>query len=158
LNRRVPTVIVVETVIQAEPAIVFDLELDMDAHASSVPGSRETATTSTGRRSLGMGDEVSFRAVHFGIRWTLTSRITLYDRPLCFVDEQVRGPFRTMRHEHRFEPLEQGGTRMADRMSVTAPAGPVGALVARALLAPYLRRLLRRRGRYIKNVAEARTS
>jgi len=47
---------------------------------------------------------------------------------------------------------------MADRMSVTAPAGPVGALVARALLAPYLRRLLRRRGQYIKNVAEARTS
>jgi hypothetical protein len=62
---RVPTVIEVVTVIDAAPIRVFGLELDVDVHAGSLPGSRETATTSTGRRRLALGDEVTFRARHF---------------------------------------------------------------------------------------------
>ena len=33
----------VVTLVDAEPAVVFDLELDVDVHAASVPGSDETA-------------------------------------------------------------------------------------------------------------------
>lgn len=72
----------------------------MDAHAGSLAGSRETATTSTGRRRLALGDEVTFRARHCGLRWRMTSRITACERPRRFVDGQTRGPFRELRHEH----------------------------------------------------------
>ncbi|WP_433305743.1 SRPBCC family protein [Actinoplanes sp. CA-030573] len=139
----------VVSLVDAEPSRVFDLELDVDVHAGSLAGSGETAATSTGRRQLALGDEVTFRARHLGVRWRMTSRITAYERPHRFVDEQVRGPFRAMRHEHWFEDLGDGRTRMTDRMTVHAPLGPLGALVTRVLLAPYLRRLLKRRAAHI---------
>ena len=145
-----PARIEVVTDIDAPRDVVFDLELDMDVHSASLAASGETATTSTGRPLLALGDEVSFRARHFGLVWHLTSRITAYEPPHRFVDEQVRGPFRALRHEHVFDDLGDGRTRMTDRMTVSAPAGPLGALVTRVLLAPYLRRLLERRAAHMR--------
>jgi ligand-binding SRPBCC domain-containing protein len=151
----VPAVIEIVTVIKAAPPVVFDLELDVDVHAASLAGSQETATTSTGRRRLALGDEVTFHARHLGLRWSMVSRITVLDRPRVFVDEQTRGPFRLLRHEHLFHDLRDVGTQMTDRMTVGAPLGPLGAVGTRLLLAPYLRRLLKQRAAHIKRVAEA---
>jgi ligand-binding SRPBCC domain-containing protein len=151
----VSAVIEVVSVINAVPARVFDLELDVDVHAESLSASGETATTNTGRRRLALGDEVTFRARHFGLPWRMTSRITAYERPRHFVDEQTRGPFRALRHEHYFEPLDGGGTKMTDRMTVSAPLGPLGGIVTRLVLAPYLRRLLTQRAIHVKRLAEA---
>lgn len=148
----VSTLIEVVTLIDAAPATVFDLELDVDVHAASLAGSRETA--SSRRRQLTLGDEVTFRARHFGVIWRMTSRISAYERPSRFVDEQTRGPFRTMRHEHLFETRGDGSTRMTDRLTITAPFGSLGAVVTRYVLAPYLERLLRQRGDYVKRAAE----
>ncbi len=55
--------------IRAAPRTVFDLELDSDIHAASMAASGERATSSTGRPHLGLGDEVTFRARHFGLAW-----------------------------------------------------------------------------------------
>ncbi|KUL41396.1 SRPBCC family protein [Actinoplanes awajinensis] len=145
----------VVSVVNAAPGTVFDLELDVDVHAASLAGSRETATTAAGRRRLGLGDEVTFRARHLGVWWRMTSRITAYDRPRRFVDEQTRGPFRSMRHEHCFENLGDGRTRMTDRMTVRAPLGALGAVVTRIVLTPYLKRLLKKRSVHIAHLAEA---
>jgi len=151
----VPELIEVVTLIGAPPTVVFDLELDMSVHAESLSDSRETAATSTGRRRLGLGDEVTFQARHFGLPWRMTSRITHYDAPRRFVDEQIRGPFQSLCHEHVFEHLGANRTRMTDRMTVSAPLGPLSALPTRLLLAPYLRRLLERRSAHVELLAEA---
>jgi ligand-binding SRPBCC domain-containing protein len=145
----------VVTLIRAVPETVFDLELDADVHAASMAASGETAVTSTGRPALGLGDEVTFTARHFGISWRLVGRVTECDRPRRFVDQQVRGPFRHMRHEHLFEPVGGGATRMIDRISFTAPLGPLGAVAGRAVLGPYLRRLLKQRAAYVRRLAES---
>ena len=153
-----PAVIEVVTDVAAAPAVVFDLELDVDVHTASLAGSGERASTGRGPRHLRLGDEVTFEARHFGLHWRMTSRVTAFDRPHRFVDEQVSGPFRALHHEHLFEPLPAGaaagGTRMTDRMTITAPAGPVGEVLAHLVLAPHLRRLLRRRAAHVKRVAE----
>ncbi|MFC4019934.1 hypothetical protein ACFOW4_18590 [Micromonospora sp. GCM10011542] len=86
----------------------------------------------------------------------MTSRVTVYERPYRFVDEQTRGPFSALRHEHHFQDLDGGATRMIDRLTISAPWGPLGAVAVRVLVAPYLRRLLRQRAAHIKYVAEAR--
>ena len=59
------------------------------------------------------------------VRWR--SKITAWQPPSRFVDEQVRGPYRLWIHEHILEPLD-GGTVMRDRVRyalwfdfVTAP-------------------------------------
>ncbi|MBV1855164.1 SRPBCC family protein [Catellatospora tritici] len=153
-----PEVIEIVSDIDAAPRVVFDLELDVDVHAASIRGSQETATTSTGRRRLALGDEVTFRARHFGLRWQMTSRITVYERPHRFVDEQIDGPFRALRHEHHFQDLHGSGTRMIDRMTIKVPLGPLGVVVTRLLLVPYLRRLLKQRAAHIRRLAEAEAS
>jgi ligand-binding SRPBCC domain-containing protein len=152
-----PAQIEVVTEIDAAADVVFGLELDMDVHAASLAASGETATTSTGRRRVALGDEVTFRARHFGVVWRMTSRITAYEPPRRFVDEQVRGPFRALHHEHVFDDLGAGRTRMTDRMTVSAPLGLLGHLMTRMLLAPYLRRLLMRRSAHVKRLAESET-
>ena len=144
----------VVTKIGAPPATAFDLELDVDVHAASMARSREVADTRGGERQLGLGDVVTFRARHFGVTWTLTSRVTEHDRPRRFVDEQVSGPFRRMRHEHTFEAVGPDHCRMTDRMWVSLPLGPAGRLVARVVVRPYLRRLLRQRAAHVSELAE----
>jgi ligand-binding SRPBCC domain-containing protein len=64
--------------------------------------------------------------VHFGLPFTMTSRITELERPVRFVDEQVRGPFRRFRHEHLFEAAG-GDTVMIDRITFAAPFWLLGA-------------------------------
>lgn len=145
----------VVTHISAPPQVVFDLELDVDVHTASLVASGETARTSTGARTLGLGDQVTFTARHLGRTRQMTAVITEYERPARFVDEQVRGPFHRMRHEHLFAPDGAGGTRMVDRMSVQVPGGPLGAVGAAVVLRPYLRRLLVMRAKHIKESAEA---
>jgi ligand-binding SRPBCC domain-containing protein len=147
------TRIEVVTFVEAEPDVVFDLELDVDVHAASLAGSSETASTSSGRRVLERGDDVTFSAHHLGLWWTMTSRITAHERPGFFVDEQVDGPFARMRHEHLFVRVGPGRTLMHDRMDVALACGAAGSVVARVILAPYLRRLLRRRGRAVALLA-----
>jgi ligand-binding SRPBCC domain-containing protein len=92
---------------------------------------------------------VTWRARHFGIWFTMTSKITRLVRPEYFVDEQVRGPFRSFHHEHRFA-LEAGGTVMVDTLTITSPI--LGRLAERAVLVPYLRRLIRRRNEHLLRV------
>ncbi|MFK5691397.1 cyclase [Ornithinimicrobium sp. LYQ92] len=150
-----PEMIEVITEIAAPCAVVFDLELDVDVHAASLAGSRERAVTLNGRRALQLGDEVTFRAHHFGVPWRMSSRITAYERPRRFVDEQTSGPFTSLRHEHLFDAVTDEHTRMTDRLHITAPFGYLGAVTGRILLAPYLRRLLCQRAAHIKALAEA---
>lgn len=56
------------------------------------------------------------------IRWR--TRIAAWDPPRRFVDEQVAGPYRLWRHEHRFEPWD-GGTRCTDTVEYAVPGGPL---------------------------------
>ena len=104
------------------------------------------------RGVLGLGDEVTWEARHFGRRWRLSVRITEYDRPRMFCDEQVRGPFRRMRHDHRFEARD-GATCMRDEFEFAGV--PV---LDRLVLVPHLRRLLLKRNELIRHLAEADTS
>jgi ligand-binding SRPBCC domain-containing protein len=131
------------------PAEAFDLSLSVEAHLASMADSRERAI-GRGAASdlLGLGDEITWRARHFGLPWRLTSRITEFNRPRRFIDEQVRGPFHRFRHEHLFAPVD-GGSRMTDIVEFEAPAGWLGRLAERLVLASYLRTLIEERNRYL---------
>ena len=115
---------------------------------------RAVAGVTSGR--LGPGDQVTWEAVHFGVRQRLTSRITEFEPPHRFVDEMVRGAFRRIRHEHQFVPTTDG-TLMIDVFDYTAPLGLLGRLADALFLRRYMTRLLISRNAYLKQVAERRT-
>jgi ligand-binding SRPBCC domain-containing protein len=145
----------VTTVIAAPIEAVFDLSLDIDAHLESMAASGERAVDGVTSGRIGLGEDVTWRATHFRIPFTMTSRVTELDRPHRFVDEQQRGPFRRFRHEHLFEVDERGGgTVMRDHLAFDAPAGVLGRIAERLLLARYLEELIEQRSRHTKTEAE----
>ncbi|HWT33320.1 MAG TPA: SRPBCC family protein [Microbacterium sp.] len=125
---------------------LFDVSLDIDAHMASMAASGESAVAGVTSGRIGLGETVTWRARHFGVWFTMTSKITALERPTSFVDQQVRGPFRMFVHEHTFEPLGDG-SRMTDRITVGSPV--LGRLAERAILVPYLRRLIRKRNAHL---------
>lgn len=76
----------------------------------------------------------------------MTSEITELRSPELFVDEQVRGPFHSFRHEHRSVAFP-GGTTMVDHVHFVAPLGALGRAVEAAVLGRYLRKLIHRQKR-----------
>jgi ligand-binding SRPBCC domain-containing protein len=48
-----------------------------------------------------------------GIPVTWQSKITYWEPPFCFIDEQVRGPYQKWVHTHTFT-RDVGGTRVSD--------------------------------------------
>ena len=143
----------VETLITAAPTKCFDLARDIDFHARSLAHTGERVVDRPGHQLLELGDEVEFEGRHFGVRQRLRARIDRFDPPHYFRDVAVRSAFRTFEHEHHFEPMREG-TRMTDHVRFAAPFGPVGWVVERLVLRPYLVRLIRNRGTEIKREAE----
>lgn len=142
-----------ETEVAAPIERVFDLARDIDFHQRSMADAHERAVGGRTSGLIGLGETVTWRARHLGRTWSLTSRITAFDRPTRFVDEQVSGPFVWFRHEHRFEP-SAGGTKMIDGWQHAAPFGIVGRLVDAVVLGPLLRRLLLSRNAALVREAE----
>jgi ligand-binding SRPBCC domain-containing protein len=147
------TLIEIETRIAAPVERCFALSLSIDAHAASMDASRERAVAGVTSGEIGLGEQVTWRARHFGLTFRMTSRITAYERPTRFVDEQVAGPFARWWHEHRF--LAEGpGTLMLDRIEFAAPFGALGRAVERAGLARYMERLILERNRWLARELE----
>ncbi len=142
-----------ETVIAAPVERVFDVARDIDLHQRSMAHTGEHAVGGRTAGLIGPGETVTWQARHFGRRWSLTSRITVFEPPVRFVDEQVAGPFRSFRHEHRFESVS-GGTKMTDEWRHQSPLGPLGRLVDRIVLDRYMRWLLETRNASLKRAAE----
>ncbi len=125
---------------------LFDLARSIDAHKDSMARSREDAVAGVRSGLISLGEQVTWRAWHFGVPIRMTSRITQMEAPDYFVDEQVKGPFRRFRHVHEFSE-DSDGTTMVDRIELAAPFGPVGRVVERLVLARYLRTLIETRNR-----------
>ena len=149
------TVIDLTTQIHAPIGRVFDLARDLDVHARSMAHTRERAVAGRTTGRVDVGDTVTWRARHFRVWWSLTSRITVVEPPTRFEDVQERGPFAWFRHEHRFESVD-GRTLMLDHWEHRSPLGPLGRVVDRLVLARYMRTLLVTRNAAIKREAEAR--
>jgi ligand-binding SRPBCC domain-containing protein len=142
------------TVIAAPIETVFDLARSIDAHAASQSSHDEKAVAGRTSGLIEEGEEVTWEAVHFGIRQRLTSRIVAMRRPTYFRDSMLRGAFQRLDHDHYFESTPTG-TVMKDVFDFASPLGPLGKLVDWLLLARYLRGLLEERNQVLKQLAEA---
>jgi ligand-binding SRPBCC domain-containing protein len=118
----------------------------------SMARSDENAIAGTTSGLIGIGEFVTWEAIHFGVKQHLTSQITALDFPNHFRDEQLQGPFNSIVHDHRFE--QQGEwVLMKDDFHFESPLGALGN-IANVILKPYLTRLLTSRNQVIKNCDE----
>jgi hypothetical protein len=133
----------------------FDLARSVDVHvASSEPldGSAEAERTS-GLSEL--GDETTWSAKFFGVRFRVTTRIVELDRPNSFREVLIHGLPKKFEHEYTFERLETGATRMTDQFEVESRFWLLGKLVDTLYLRPKMASALAHRAAFIKSVAES---
>jgi len=146
-------VIELTTQVHAPIERIFDLARSVELHMHSTAQSGERAVAGVTSGLMGLGDEVTWRARHFGVWQHLTSRITIFERPFHFRDSMVRGAFRRFDHDHFF--AQQGEiTVMRDVFDFKSPFGILGRIADRLFLTNYMRRFLLTRCTLIKTVAE----
>ncbi|MEH6305659.1 SRPBCC family protein [Olivibacter sp. CPCC 100613] len=147
-------IIELTTTIRADIDICFDLSRSIDLHCISTVGTDERAIDGVTCGLIGFNETVTWQAKHFGIRQRLTSKITAYDRPFHFRDEQLKGAFAHIRHDHFFKSVDHA-TLVIDHFDYGVPYGVFGKSFDRVILNNYLRRFLEERNRIIKDYAES---
>ena len=134
---------------------VFDLARSIDLHTYSTSHTGERAVAGVTSGLIGLNEEVTWRARHFGVWQSLTVRITAFERPTHFTDVMLRGAFCSMEHHHDFEPAANGTTAMRDLFRFQSPLGIFGRLVDFLVLTRHMKLLLIERNRVIKATAES---
>src|SRR5690606_20329002 len=99
-----------------------------------------------------LNETTTWKARHLFKERVLQVKITGLQKPDFFIDEQVKGDFLMMKHEHYFKHAENG-TIMIDQFRYEVK-GIFGKWINRIYLEKYIRKLLEERNAFIKNVAE----
>lgn len=143
-----------ETFIRSNLQTCFDLSRSIDLHKISTSHTAEEAINGRTTGLIGLDEFVTWRAVHFGIRQQLTTRITAFNSPFHFRDEQEKGAFNFFTHDHYFKEVD-GGVCMLDVFEFRSPLGPLGLLADKLVLTRYMTKLLLTRNAVIKEFAES---
>ena len=142
------------TFIAAPQERVFDLARSITLHKQSMTKHEEKVIEGTTSGLMNLNDTVTWTAKHLMKQRILKVQITKMQSPDFFVDEQVRGDFAMMKHEHYFKPIENG-TLMIDQFHFETPKGFIGNLLNKFYLEKYLTSLLLKRNEMIKKIAES---
>ena len=146
-------VIYLETIIKSTIEICFDLSRSIDLHKVSTVETNERAIDGVTSGLINMGEFVTWEATHFGIKQKLKTRITGYNRPFHFRDEQEKGAFKYFVHDHYFESKDNI-VIMKDSFEFESPFYILGKIVSKLILANYMRNFLVKRNNIIKEYAE----
>jgi ligand-binding SRPBCC domain-containing protein len=147
------TQIILDTVINAPIQKVFNLSLNIDFHTQSASQTKEQAIAGVTTGQIGQGETVTWRGQHFRIWLQHTSIISEHKYPYFFVDEMIKGKFKSFRHEHYFY-VNGKQTLMQDVLSYEAPYGILGKLFNRLLLKNHLTHFIKIRNSSLKNALE----
>lgn len=145
------------TLIRAPRTRCFNLARSVEVHSKGNIhwGEEAVATGGVTTGLIGLGEFVTWRARHLGVRQRLTSEITAFDQPCYFQDTMRRGAFQFMQHDHYFREISPIATEMIDVFRFAAPVPIVGLLTERLFLRRYMRSLLEERNAAIKEIAES---
>jgi ligand-binding SRPBCC domain-containing protein len=141
------------TEINAGIQICFDLSRAVEIHLESTKKTRERVVAGRAQGLFELNDEVTWEAIHLGIKQKLTVRISKMSAPHFFEDVMIKGVFKTMRHEHHFKELN-GKTLMTDIFEYKVPLGVIGKIFDTLILRRYMTCFLKIRNQTIKEAAE----
>lgn len=132
---------------------VFNLCRSINLHQISTAHTNEKAIAGVINGLINENETVTWQARHLFKTRIFTSKITMMKTPLVFIDEMIKGDFKSFYHEHHFKAVENG-TIMIDKINFTSPYGLIGKIVNSIYLTQYLEKLLKNRNNVIKDYAE----
>lgn len=137
----------------AETFAVFE-----DAHnlAKITPSWLNFTVTTPGRIDMRPGAEITYRIKWLGLPMNWKTRITEYEPPFLFVDEQEQGPYSLWRHRHTFRPADEG-TVVSDHVDYALPLGSLGEIAHSALVRKQLLAIFRYRQQELSKMFSGKT-
>lgn len=146
-------IIILETYVKAPIGMCFDFARNVEIHTKTTSQTQERAVGGITTGLLKKGDEVTWEAIHFGVRQRLTAKISEMTKPHAFTDVMVKGAFHSFSHTHEF--IEHGrGTMMKDIFQYKSPLGIIGQLADKVFLEKYMRNFLVSRANELKKIVE----
>jgi ligand-binding SRPBCC domain-containing protein len=127
-----------QTLVSAPPGVLFAFHADPQNLSVVMPPTMKLVSISTD----GLAEEGRLIELHCRDWWVIpmhwVCRWKVVSPPGLLVDEIVQGPFRLFVHEHRFEPVGDGATRMHDRVTYQFGSGWWGRLISETGVRAYL--------------------
>ena len=105
-----------------QPAAIFDFYADAFNLELLTPSLLQFRVLTLPPIKMVAGVEIAYRLRLHGFPMSWRSRITLWDPPNSFVDEQISGPYRYWQHRHTFTP-DRGGTLVRDVVEYSVLGG-----------------------------------
>lgn len=91
-----------------------------------------------------------------GLPMKWRSRITKYEPPFLFVDEQLIGPYKTWQHQHAFLETPDGVV-VSDQLRYSLPLGPLGAFAQAVIVKRQLKEVFRFRQNALSKMFHGQT-
>lgn len=132
---------------------VFDLSRSINLHQVSTASTNEKAIDGVMTGLINKGETVTWQAKHLFKTRLFTSKITGMKSPDFFIDEMIKGDFKSFHHEHHFKAAANG-TIMIDLLNFETPYGTFGKIANTLFLRSYMEKFLRKRNEVIKEYAE----
>lgn len=147
------TQIKITTIINASIEIVFDNCRNIDIHQYSANNTNEKAIAGRTTGLIEIGETVTWKGKHFGFYIQHESNISEMDFPNYFVDKQLKGLFKSFKHEHIFEQKENQ-IIMTDILDYETPFGILGKLFDTISLKNHLTNFILHRNQILKEISE----
>src|SRR5207248_3098709 len=133
---------------------VFAFHLDPENLARIAPPDSKTEIVSSTEVPLRLGSRVVIRSEVMGVAITMEAEIVAIEENRLFEDRQVRGPFKSWRHRHLFEPIP-GGTRLTDDVECEPPGGLFARFLGEGVLTNQFEKLFAYRQEQTRRLLEA---
>ena len=143
------------TLIHAPVERVFKLSRHIALHKKSMEHTGERAVGGITTGMINLDETVTWEAKHLFKKRRFTSKITAMKLYESFVDEMIKGDFKSFKHQHHFKQIDNG-TIIIDILDYETPYGIIGQLVNTFYLHHYLEGLIKNRNRVIKEYAESK--
>ena len=147
------TQIKITTTIKAPIEIVFDTCRNIEIHQYSASKTNEKAIAGKTSGLINKGETVTWKGKHFGFYIQHESIISEMDFPNYFVDEQLKGHFKSFKHKHIFKQKEKE-TIMTDILEYETPFCFIGKLSDKTILKNHLIKFILYRNSILKELSE----
>lgn len=132
---------------------VFDTNRNIDIHQQSASKTKEVAIAGITSGLINKNETVTWKGKHFGVYLTHQSLISEMIYPTYFIDEQLKGQFKSFKHQHFFEQKENF-VEVTDVLEYETPYGIFGTLFDKIILKKHLTNFILHRNAVLKNLAE----
>ena len=147
------TTIKITTNYYAPIETVFDTNRNIDIHQQSASKTKEVAIAGITSGLINKNETVTWKGKHFGVYLKHQSLISEMDFPTYFVDEQLKGQFKSFKHQHFFEQKENY-VEVTDLLEYETPFGIFGQLFDKLFLKKHLTNCIIHRNAILKDLAQ----